>query len=319
MSTATATAHPNIALVKYWGKRDTALNLPAVPSLSLTLDTFTTVTTVTWGAASDTARLDGREATNKEAARIFRFLDVLDPERPPCTVHSANDFPTAAGLASSSSGFAALAVAAAHACGRDLSTQELSVLARQGSGSACRSLWGGFVEWALGERDDGTDSHGIPLAGPEHWDVRMVVAVVSEDKKATGSREAMNRSANTSPYYDTWLDTAQADVDAAREAVAARDLDALGRVMEQSTHKMHATMTTSWPPVFYAQPGTLAAIHAVMALRDAGTSAWLTMDAGPNVKVLCRAADATTVRDALAQHVDTVHILGPGPAPTVHT
>jgi len=317
MATATATAHPNIALIKYWGKRDTALNLPAVPSLSLTLDTFTTRTTVTWGADRDAARLDGREATAREAGRVFEFLSVLDPSRPPCRVDSHNDFPTAAGLASSSSGFAALAVAASHASGQDLATKALSVLARRGSGSACRSLWGGFVEWTLGHAPDGSDSHGIPLAPADHWDVRMVVAVVSDAKKAVGSRPAMIRSAQTSPYYSHWCATAQSDVDGAREAVLARDLTTLGTLMEQSTHKMHATMTTSWPPVFYAQPGTMACIHAVMQLRDSGTEAWLTMDAGPNVKVLCRSADADTVADTLRAHATTVHILGPGAGPAV--
>lgn len=169
---ATAVAHPNIALVKYWGKRDDALNLPAVPSLSLTLGGFVTTTTVTWGAASDRFRLDGREAHADEARKVFALLDRIDPNRPRCDVESQNDFPTAAGLASSSSGFAALAVAGAAAAGVDLDPTALSVLARQGSGSACRSLWGGFVEWRLGERADGLDSHGLPVAGPEHWTSR---------------------------------------------------------------------------------------------------------------------------------------------------
>lgn len=317
MANATATVHPNIALVKYWGKRNGPLNLPAVPSLSLTLDTFTTRTTVNWGSNADRAELDGRPATAGEGKRIFEFLDLIDPARPPCAVTTANDFPTAAGLASSSSGFAALAVAGAAAAGKDLNAQALSVLARQGSGSASRSLWGGFVEWKMGEREDGLDSVGVPVAPQDHWDVAMVVAVVSDAKKAIGSRPAMRLSAETSPYYDVWVKTAAADVDVARQAVLDRDLDTLGRVMEQSTHKMHATMTTCTPPVFYAQPGTLACIHAVMALRDAGTSAWLTMDAGPNVKVLCAAADAERVQAALAPHAAVVHRLGPGGAPVL--
>lgn len=317
MATATATVHPNIALVKYWGKRNGPLNLPAVPSLSLTLDTFTTRTTVTWGSEADRAQLDGRPATPGESKRIFDFLDLIDPRRPPCAVTTANDFPTAAGLASSSSGFAALAVAGAAAAGQDLDAHALSVLARQGSGSASRSLWGGFVEWEMGTREDGTDSVGVPVAPKDHWDVAMVVAVVSDAKKAIGSRPAMRLSAETSPYYGTWVKTAAADVEVARAAVLNRDLEALGRVMEQSTHKMHATMTTCTPPVFYAQPGTIACIHAVMALRDSGTSAWLTMDAGPNVKVLCAAADADAVHAALAPHAAVVHRLGPGGAPVL--
>lgn len=317
MPTATATAHPNIALIKYWGKRDRALNLPAVPSLSLTLDTFTTTTTVQWGADADSAELNNRPADQREAARIFGFLDLIDSERPPCRVVSRNDFPTAAGLASSSSAFAALAVAGCGAAGQQRDLTALSDLARRGSGSACRSLWGGFVQWDLGREDDGSDSVGHPVAPAEHWDVRMVIAVVSDAKKAIASRPAMERTAATSPYYDTWVNTAPDDVTAARQAVLDRDLDALGLVMEQSTNKMHATMTTATPPVFYAQPGTMACLHAVHQLRADGVSAWATMDAGPNVKVLCATADAERVAAALRPHAPTVRILGPGGGPTL--
>lgn len=313
MSTATAIAHPNIALVKYWGKRDLALNLPAVSSLSLTLSGFETLTTVTWGASRDGFRLDGVEASAKEAAKVMAFLDRLDPHRPPCVVESANSFPTGAGLASSASAFAALALAASAARGEtDPDLRALSALARQGSGSACRSLWGGFVVWHKGERDDGTDSVGEPLAPETHWDVAMVVGVVSTDKKAVGSTEGMERSRHTSPLYATWIEQAEDDVTEGISAVEARDLDRLGRVMEASTFKMHAVMQTSQPPLLYWQPGSVAALHAIWALREAGTSAWVTMDAGPQVKVLCRRADAAKVAEALRPHVRAVHVLGPG-------
>ncbi len=317
MRTATATAHPNIALVKYWGKRDLPLNLPAVPSLSLTLDQFATRTTVTWGADADAVTLDGAEATGAARAKVLRFLDLVDPARPPCAVVSASNFPVAAGLASSSSAFAALALAACAAAGQDLDPTRLSVLARQGSGSACRSLWGGFVEWTLGERADGFDSRGVPVAPPGHWDVAMVVGVVSEGKKPVGSTEGMERSRLTSPYYGAWVATAAADVAVAREAVLARDLERLGEVMEASTFKMHATMHTARPPIFYQAPGTLACLHAVFALRRAGVGAWATMDAGPQVKVLCAREDAEEVAAALFPHTARVEVLGPGGDPVV--
>jgi diphosphomevalonate decarboxylase len=309
---ATATAHPNIALVKYWGKRDLPLNLPAVSSLSLTLDGFHTTTTVTWGAESDAMTLNGQPAQPKVAAKALRFLDLLDPARPPCAITSHNSFPTGAGLASSASGFAALALAGAAAAGQDTDPLRLSRLARQGSGSACRSLWGGFVTWRRGAQADGSDSHGVPVFGPDHWDVVMVVAVVSTAGKAVGSTEGMERSRRTSPLYDTWLAQAEDDVTEGEAAVAARDLDRLGRVMESSTYKMHATMHTSQPPLMYWQPGSVAVLHAVWALRAAGTSAWTTMDAGPQVKVLCHRADAEKVADAVRPHAAAVHILGPG-------
>ena len=313
MTTATAVAHPNIALVKYWGKRDIARNLPAVSSLSWTLSGFETRTTVTWGAPADAFTLDGAPASAGDTRKVMAFLDRLDPARPPVAVDSANSFPTGAGLASSASAFAALGLAAAAARGEpDPDRTALSVLARQGSGSACRSLWGGFVTWQRGARDDGLDSHGVPLPEGDGWDLAMVVGVVSTAKKAVGSTDGMERSRHTSPLYATWVDQAEADVAEGIAAVRARDLPRLGRVMEASTFKMHAVMHTSDPPLLYWQPGSVAALHAVWALREAGTPAWVTMDAGPQVKVLCAAPDAPAVASALRPHVAAVHVLGAG-------
>ena len=313
MSTATATAHPNIALVKYWGKRDIPLNLPAVPSLSLTLDGFLTTTTVRWGADVDGVFVDGAAAEPRFAGRALTFLDRLDPDRPACRIDTSNNFPAGAGLASSASGFAALAVAGSAAAGHDRTLAELSALARQGSGSACRSLFGGFVEWPLGTRADGRDSHGVPVLASEAWDVAMVVGVVASKDKGIGSTEAMERSRRTSPNYDTWVRCGPADVDEARLAVRARDLPRLGAVMEASTLRMHAVMHTSVPAVVYWLPGTVACLHAIWNLRAGGTGAWTTMDAGPNVKVLCRPADAQAVRASMEPHVEAVHVLAPGP------
>lgn len=317
MVRAVAVAHPNIALVKYWGKRDTALNLPAVPSLSLTLSRFHTRTEVTWGAEADRVVFNGADADTETARKVLATLDRLDRARPPCLVETVNSFPSAAGLASSASGFAALVLAAAAAAGNDLPREQLSVLARQGSGSACRSLWGGFVEWKLGDRADGTDSHGVPVAPADHWDVRMVVGIVSGNKKPVGSTDGMDRSRRTSPYYDRWVRLGPERVAAGRDAVLRRDLEALGTVMESSTFEMHATMHTSVPPLIYWLPGTVACLHAVQALRRGGIGAWATMDAGPNVKVLCLGSDAESVAAALSPHVDRVEILSPGGDPTV--
>lgn len=324
MSVATAIAHPNIALVKYWGKRDLPLNLPAVSSLSLTLSDFHTRTTVTWGATANSVQLDGQQASPKDAARALAFLDRIDPARPPCAITSTNSFPTGAGLASSASGFAALALAATAARAQATGTPppsltELSILARQGSGSACRSLWGGFVTWARGERADGTDSHGVPLAPQDHWDLRMVVGVVATGPKAVGSTEGMERSRLSSPLYEVWVDQAESDVAEGAAAVRARDLPRLGRVMEASTLKMHAAMMTADPPLLYWQAGSVAALHAIWKLRAEGTGAWVTMDAGPQVKVLCLPQDAAKVQAALAPHTARTHILGPGPAAFLET
>lgn len=312
MSVVTAEAHPNIALVKYWGKRDIPQNLPAVSSLSLTLGPWRTTTTVRWGAERDRFALDGVPRTDKAATKVARFLDRIDPARPPVEVVSTNDFPTGAGLASSASGFAALALAASVASGRPLDPAGLSVLARQGSGSACRSLWGGFVAWDAGQRADGRDSHGRPIGSADDWDLAMVVAVVDSGPKAVGSTEGMERSRLTSPLYEGWVAHAPALMARAERAVAERDLVALGEVMEASTFEMHATMSTSVPPLLYWQPGTVAALHVVFALRSRGVGAWATMDAGPQVKVLCGGADAPTVAEALREVASRVEILRPG-------
>lgn len=309
MSEATAVAHPNIALVKYWGKRDVGLNLPAVPSLSLTVGGYHTRTTVSWGAARDEVVLNGEV---RDDPKVRRVLDLLAPGRPPVRVVSDNDFPTGAGLASSASGFAALVVAAAAAAGLDPGVDALSALARRGSGSACRSLHGGFVAWPMGERADGADSVGVPVAPADHWDLRLVVAVVSEARKAVGSTEGMVRSQETSPYWPAWTALGPELVGVARAAVLARDLRALGEAMETSTFAMHATMHTARPPLLYWQPATVGALQAVEGLRRDGVAAYATMDAGPQVKVLCAAHDAETVRAALAPHALRVDVHPPG-------
>jgi diphosphomevalonate decarboxylase len=283
---ATAIAHPNIALVKYWGKRERALNLPAVPSLSVTLDGFSTRTTVQWGAAAESFRLNGEVAPPAAAEKVRRFLDLVDPDRPPCAVDSVNDFPTAAGLASSSSAFAALAVAGAAAAGRALPPSALSALARQGSGSACRSVFGGFVEWVMGALPDGSDCHGQPVAPADHWDLSVVVALVSDKPKATSSTLGMIHTQETCPLYPGWVSSAPADVDAARAAVLARDLPALVAAMERSTNKMHATMIATDPTIRYWRPQSVAVMELVEGLRARGLPCGWTMDAGPNVKIL---------------------------------
>lgn len=312
MKRATAVAHPNIALVKYWGKRDVALNLPSTSSLSLTLDTFRTRTTVTWGASQDAVVVNGKPAAAKEGERVLRFLSLVDPDRPPCAVETDNNFPTAAGLASSSSGFAALALAATAAAGKRYTPAALSALARRGSGSACRSLWGGWVVWDKGVAADGGDSVSAPLAKRDHWDVRLVVALIAGGRKAVGSTEAMIRTQETSPLYPGWVESADEDLARARRAVLDRDLAALGQVMEHSALKMHGTMLAARLPIRYWKPSTLAVLDAVDELRRGGTAAFYTMDAGPNVKVLCLAADAPKVAEALRAVCGEVAVLGVG-------
>lgn len=321
-TSARARACANIALIKYWGKRDADLNLPATDSLSLTLEGLTTETTVEFQARSgpDDILLDGQLALGKERERIVAFLDRvrrLAPGVGSARVESVNDFPRAAGLASSASGFAALALAATRAAGLDLSLSDLSVLARMGSGSACRSIFGGFVQWRAGEAPDGHDSHAVPILPPEAWDVRMLVAVLADRPKSRGSRDAMNHTVATSPYFAAWAQSVPGDLERALRAIERRDLADLGEVAESNALRMHATMLGARPPVLYWLPETIAAMHRVWELRDGGLACWFTIDAGPNVKVLCDPASESAVREGLESLVGVKRVVAARPGPGV--
>ncbi len=316
---ARAIAHTNIALVKYWGKRDAALNLPATGSLSLTLDGFYTDTTVTLGGETDRLTLDGTAASDAETARVSRYLDLvrdLAGRTERAQIESENHVPTAAGLASSASGFCALALAASSAYGLDLDPRALSVLARRGSGSAARSVFGGFVRMDKGVRDDGEDCAASPIATPAGFDLCLLVVRCATGRKKVGSTVGMNSTEQTSPYFPAWVETHDADMRAAEAAIAARDLDALGATMEHSTLKMHASALAAQPGLWYFRPVTLAVMDAVRALREEGVTAYFTMDAGPHVKVLCRAEDGEGIADRLSQIEGTrgVSVCRPGPA-----
>jgi len=311
---ATAIAHPNIALVKYWGKRDLERNLPSTSSISLTLAPFYTRTTVTADADRDDLWINGELIDGRPAERVFKYLDKLEPWRTPSTIVSEANFPIKAGLASSASGFAALTLAATAEYNQKRSTAELSTLARQGSGSACRSLFGGWVEWPRGTREDGLDSHARIVAPQDHWDVRMVVVVLHDGPKGVASTDGMLRTQKTSPYYRGWVESNEADIAPARKAILARDLEALGTIMERSALRMHASMMSAEPPIRYWKSKSVWAMDAVENLRSRGYGAWWTMDAGPNVKVLCSAKDADFVAKRFASIAKRVDILEPGGA-----
>jgi diphosphomevalonate decarboxylase len=315
---AAAQAHPNIALVKYWGKRDVPLNLPAVGSLSVTLDTLWTRTRVRFDAAlqGDDVRLNGR-SDEREARRVSACLDLLRARagsRLCAQVDSENNFPTGAGLASSASGFAALVVASAAALDLRLTPTELSEFARRGSGSAARSIFGGYVEWARGDRPDGHDSVARQILPGEAWPLSVVVAVTSTAQKSVGSTEGMNRTRDTSPYYDAWLETSEQDLAVARAAVLARDFERLAAVAEHSCLKMHALALAAEPGLLYWNGATMEAMHVVRKLRAQGVPVFFTVDAGPQVKAVCLPPAAAQVREALAavSGVVALHAAGLG-------
>jgi diphosphomevalonate decarboxylase len=301
---ATAIARANIALAKYWGKSDVPLNLPAVPSISLTLEPMRTETTVTFDSAltDDQVMLNGEVATGKARTRALKVLDhvrAIAKIDHKARVESANNFPTASGLASSASGFAALVAATWSATGMERDNEVWSAMARQASASAARSIYGGFVELPKGKPGDAKLA-ARRVAGPDHWDVRIVVAVANEGAKDVGSTEGMTLSEQTSPYYRPWVDCSDALAEEVRQGILARDLSKVGEAMEQSTLAMHACMMASRPGLLYWQPATLAALGTVKRLRKEGVEVYATMDAGPHVKALCHAKDAERVAKALA-------------------
>ncbi|PKL76024.1 MAG: diphosphomevalonate decarboxylase [Candidatus Melainabacteria bacterium HGW-Melainabacteria-1] len=315
-------AHSNIALIKYWGKRSEPLRLPCNGSLSLTLDKLYTDTSLNFvdGLRADTLTLNGALATDGILARVRRFMDLVRGRyglSDYAAIESINHFPTGAGLASSASGFAALALAATAAAGLKLSATELSILARLGSGSACRSIFAGFAEWLPGTAADGSDSYAVTFE--TDFAPSMAVLILAPGPKPTSSGDGMARTVETSPLYAGWQQAVNADLKAIKLALAAQDLEAVGTIMERNALTMHATALAAQPAVLYWLPQTVALIHHVRELRAQGHPCWLTIDAGPNLKVLLpplAETHATATLKALREHpaVQDLILCRPGPA-----
>lgn len=303
---AVAVAHPNIALVKYWGKRDEHLVLPSADSLSMTLDVFPTTTSVRLDAAAeeDSVVMDGLPAEGEPLRRVTAFLDLVRERagrRERAVVRTHNTVPVGAGLASSASGFAALARAAASAYGFNCGPRALSRLARRGSGSAARSVFGGFVVWHAGAVDAGDPdqaSYAEPLTD-SRLDAALVAVILEAGPKSVSSREAMRRTVSGSPLYRKWIEASRADLVRMREALRAGDLGTVGTIAERNALGMHEAIEATTPPVRYRSAASATALRKVRGLRRAGLRAWATMDAGPNVKVLCDAADAERVAEEM--------------------
>ena len=298
---AAARAGANIALVKYWGKRDARLNLPAAGSVSVTLSALFTETRLeplADSAAADTLTINGEVVAADRASAVLELMRSLAGTGPAFRIESRNNFPTGAGLASSASAFAALVMAADRALGLDLPKARLSELARRGSGSAARSIFGGFVEMLPGTLSDGSDAVAQPLAASEHWPLEVVVAITAAGPKAVSSTNGMNHTMQTSPYYPSWVASVADDLAAARTAIADRDFQRLADVGEFSALKMHASALAARPGLLYWNPATLACMQRIRELRAAGTAAFFTVDAGPQVKAIClpEAADQVAVQ-----------------------
>jgi diphosphomevalonate decarboxylase len=311
MDRATAVAHSNIAFIKYWGHAEPALRVPANPSISMNLDCLNTVTTVVFdrGLATDEVTVNQVAATAATAKRVTAHLDRVRARagtEQRARVASRNDFPTGVGLASSASAFAALTLAATSALGMVLKQDDLSAMARLGSGSACRSVPPGFVEWTADK--NGEVSFARSVAPPDHWDLCDCIAIVSTTHKKVGSTEGHAR-APSSPLYRARVAHATGQVAACRRAILVRDIEALGREMEVDAVAMHAVAMTSHPPIHYWTPSTLRVMRAVVDWRAAGLPVYYTVDAGPNVHCLCESADRDQVAQRLQALAGVVQVL----------
>jgi diphosphomevalonate decarboxylase len=315
---ATARAGANIALIKYWGKRDAELNLPAAGSISITLDGLETITRLTPdpSLSRDELQVNDQPADPVRVAAVLDRMRALADQTGYFQVASHNNFPTAAGLASSASAFAALVEAANQALGAGLDASRRSEMARRGSGSAARSILGGFVEMAEGQAADGRDCVAHQLLAAESWPLEVVVAVVDDSAKAVSSTEGMNRTMQTSPYFPAWVESVSADLIEARKAIEKQDFERLADVAEFSALKMHASALAARPGLLYWKAATLACLHEVRAMRAVGKGVFFTVDAGPQVKAVCLPGESAAVAEALTEIVGVVKVirtgLGPG-------
>ncbi len=303
---ATAIANSNIALVKYWGKRNEKLILPQNSSISITLGDLNTITTVDFDKKykQDVCFLNNKKLKDgKELKQIVKHLNLIrkiSGIKHKAKMASKNNFPTAAGLASSASGFAALSLAASKAAGLNSNLTELSILSRMGSGSATRSCMGGFVEWKRGTKKDGTDSKAQQIVPPGHWpQFRIITTIVSTTKKKISSRVGMQQTVKTSPLYSLWLKTIEKDLKNVKRGILKKNLTLVGRTAEQNCLKMHATMMTTNPPIIYWEPETIKIIKSILDWRNAGLEAYFTIDAGPQVKVICLEKDVPGLKKRL--------------------
>ena len=310
----TARAHTNIALVKYWGKENEELIIPANSSLSLTLDEFYTDTSVHFdeSLSSDEVTLNGKVINDE---KITKFMDIIRQKANINTfarIESTNHVPTSAGLASSASAYAALAAAGSKAYGLNLSQEDLSRLARRGSGSATRSIFGGFAAWNKGTDDE--SSYGYSIEDPVKMDINMIAIILDNQPKKISSRKGMKISIETSPYYQSWIKQTTADFQIIEEAIKENDFTTLGKTAELNAMRMHSLTLSSDPSYLYINADSLKVINMVKELRENGVECYYTMDAGPNVKIICQSDKISAITDKLSDKFsnDQIKVSGPG-------
>jgi len=299
---AIARAHPNIALIKYWGNRDEILRLPVNGSISMNLGSLFTQTGLEFSPdlPADSLSINHHLIGGASLQRVSNFLDLLRQQAGItffAKITSNNNFPTGAGVASSAAAFAALAVAGSAALDLPMDEISLSQLARRGSGSACRSIPGGFVEWHTGNTDQ--ESYAVSIAPPDHWELVDCIAIVEAGPKTTGSTEG-HALAPTSPLQNARVMDTPRRLDLCRQALLRHDFEALALISELDSNLMHAVMMTSTPPLFYWSPSSLELMKSIPIMRRAGLPVCYTLDAGPNVHVICQASAVPIIENRLA-------------------
>ncbi|AKP66591.1 diphosphomevalonate decarboxylase [Companilactobacillus ginsenosidimutans] len=306
--TKTARAYTNIALIKYWGKKNKKLKLPYTNSLSLTLDKFYTDTkSSVIDNDEDIVSLNGEILDFKKSLRIKRYLDVVrkmyDFDEH-LKIESVNHVPLSAGFASSASGFAALAASINSTMKLNLTNRQISTLARNGSGSASRSIYGGFVEWHAGNDND--SSYSEPIDENPKTDIVLLSVVISEAEKTISSTNGMELSVNTSPFYTNWSTLVASEIIEIKQAIAQNDLQKIGEISEHNALSMHALTLSANPPFTYFAPETIKIIQIVKALRQKGILAYVTIDAGPNVKIICSNESVNKVKNYINEQLPKV-------------
>lgn len=309
-TTVVAFAPANIALCKYWGKRNTALNLPTTTSLSISLGHLGATTTLRLNHRStDCIKLNGEvlDPNISFSKRLRNFLDLFRFENNfYFDVETHSNIPVAAGLASSACGFAAVVLALDQLFQWQLPKKTLSILARLGSGSASRSLWQGFVEWRMGIQDNGSDSMGIPL-DIEWPELRVGLVVLDPSAKTLSSREAMQSTVLTSPFYEAWTNSQKGDCANLKQALYAHDFERMALIAEANALRLHALMLSASPPILYSNPETIHTIHHIWDCRKKGLPVFFTQDAGPNLKLLFLEKDI----DSIQKTFPAVQIVNP--------
>jgi len=303
MKKSTAISPANIAFIKFWGKKDPELNLPFNDTFSMNLSCCLTTTTVEFSPKykEDSIVVGGKEVSGGKKDRVIKILNLVREKASfnlKARAVSENSFPEGAGIASSASAFSALALAASCAAGLNLSEKELSILARRGSGSACRSIPSGFSEWKAGNSND--SSYAVQIAKPDFWSLADVVVVTNKEEKKVGSTEG-HELATTSPYFKARLARLPTKIRKIKKAFFKKDFLTFGSILEEEAIDLHLTAMSSNPPVYYWNGGTIDVIHATQEWRKDGLLGFFSIDAGPNVHLICLGKDSSEVEKRIKQ------------------